>query len=120
GTLYQDIPSQLPGALEHKPDRPPSEPAHVVSLDAASRLRSIVGSSTLQVNSTHHQAVKGVASVFTICAVASDGVVEAVEAPSERFVLGLQWHPEYMAASDPASRAIFEAFVEAARAHARR
>jgi putative glutamine amidotransferase len=120
GTLYQDIASQMPGALQHKPDVPSSQPVHSVSLDGTSRLRSIVGRATLEVNSTHHQSVKDVATPFVVCAVASDGVVEAVEAPGERFVLGVQWHPEYMAGACPASRAIFEAFVEVVRAHIRR
>ncbi|MCH7767925.1 MAG: gamma-glutamyl-gamma-aminobutyrate hydrolase family protein [Nitrospinae bacterium] len=120
GTLYQDISSQLPGAIQHRAESPPSNPAHPVSLDEGSRLQSIVGRSTLQVNSTHHQSVKEVGAAFAVCAVAPDGVVEAVEAPGERFVLGLQWHPEYLAAACPSSRAIFKAFVDAARAHAGR
>lgn len=118
GTLYQDLPSQRPEALQHKPDIPSSQPAHSVSLAEDSRLAEIVGSSTLQVNSTHHQAVKDVAEVFAARALAPDGVVEAVEVPGERFILGIQWHPEYMAPQCPASRAIFEAFVAAAGAHA--
>ncbi len=120
GTLYQDIASQMPDALQHKPDAPSSQPVHSVRLDEASRLRSIVGRSNLEVNSTHHQSVKDVAAPFTVSAVAPDGVIEAVEAPGERFVLGLQWHPEYLAEACPASRAIFEAFVEVVRAQAGR
>ncbi len=76
-----------------------------------------MGSSTLQVNSTHHQAVKEVAEAFSVRAVAPDGVVEAVEAPGERFVLGVQWHPEYMFPECQASRALLEAFVAAAGVH---
>jgi putative glutamine amidotransferase len=120
GTLYQDLPSQRPEALEHKPDIPCSQPAHPVSISEGSRLAAIVGRSDLQVNSTHHQALKDVAEAFEVRAVAPDGVVEAVEAPGGRFVLAVQWHPEYMAPQCPASRAIFEAFVAAAGAHAGR
>lgn len=119
GSLYQDIQSQLPGALEHKPKTPSSKPAHPVEVFPGSRLAGIVRSSTLQVNSTHHQALKRVAEPFAAQAVAPDGVVEAVEVPGERFVLGLQWHPEYLADNCPASRSIFEAFVAACRAHGR-
>lgn len=119
GSLYQDIPTQLPEALEHKPRIPSSKPAHQVEILRGSRLEAIVGSSTLQVNSTHHQALKRVAEGFTVQAVAPDGIVESVEAPGERFVLGFQWHPEYLAENCQASRSIFEAFVAASRAHGR-
>lgn len=118
GTLYQDIESQLPGALQHKAKGPPSHPAHSVRVEEGSLLGKIVGAPTLQVNSTHHQAIKDVARSLKASAVAPDGIVEAVEVPGGRFVLGLQWHPEYMAERCPESRALFEAFVAAAKAHA--
>ncbi len=118
GTLYQDIASQRPEALQHKPDIPSSQPAHAVTIEAGSRLEKIVSTGRLEVNSTHHQAANMVAGPLVVRAAADDGVVEAVEAPGERFILGLQWHPEYLAPKDEASRAIFEAFVAAARAHA--
>jgi putative glutamine amidotransferase len=118
GTLYQDIGSQLPGALQHKPGGLSSEPAHSVSIKEGSRLEGIVGRRNIEVNSTHHQAVKAPGEPFRVVAEAPDGVVEAVEGPAGRFLLGLQWHPEYMAGECQASRSIFEALVEASKAYA--
>lgn len=118
GTLYQDIPSQLPDALQHKPGGSPSKPSHPVSVEEASLLEAILGTRAVEVNSTHHQAVKEAARGFRVTAEAPDGVVEALEGPAGRFCLGVQWHPEYMAGWCRQSRAIFEALVAAARAHA--
>lgn len=68
------------------------------------------------VNSSHHQVAGTVGDGLRVAARSDDGVVEAIESASpEHFVLGVQWHPERTTESDPASRAIFRALVEAAR-----
>jgi putative glutamine amidotransferase len=66
------------------------------------------------VNSRHHQAVKQVATGFKVSATAPDGVIEAIEDPSARFCLGVQWHPENFFRTGE-FRSLFEGFVEEAR-----
>lgn len=67
---------------------------------------------TCPVNSRHHQAVKHVANGFTVSATAPDGVIEAIERPTARFCVGVQWHPENFWRTGE-FRPLFEAFVEA-------
>jgi putative glutamine amidotransferase len=82
---------------------------------SGTRLARIVGADIVQVNSTHHQAVRD-AGPAVVCAVAPDGVIEAIEL-SDRFALGVQWHPELMAGGE--HLALYRALVDAARAPSR-
>jgi putative glutamine amidotransferase len=65
----------------------------------------------LKVNSSHHQAAKRVAPGLVVSAVAPDGIIEALESPRHRFVIGVQWHPEFLYRKDKASRRLFKAFL---------
>jgi putative glutamine amidotransferase len=87
--------------------------AHGIETIGETRLASILGPQA-RVNSFHHQAVDRPAEAFTISAIAPDGVVEAIELPGSRFVVGVQWHPESLISADPSMLALFEAFVAAA------
>jgi putative glutamine amidotransferase len=116
GALYQHIPDQIPGALCHS-GRYPDLPTHPIEVVAGSRLRGILGADRLTVNSAHHQAVRRLGRGFVVSATAPDGVIEAFEAPGDRFLLGVEWHPDLMAEA-PEQRRIFEALVDAARVHA--
>ena len=119
GTLVQDIPSLWPGALVHQPGpaAPRSRPQHAVRVDPSSRLAAILGGgapvSEAQVNSFHHQAAEEIGAGLRVVATSPDGIIEGLEHPGRALVLGVQWHPEEMAPSDPAQMAIFTAFVEA-------
>ena len=119
GTLYQDIESQLPGALEHHRFRgrgyPPNDRAHDVRVEPDSRLAAALGNDTVMTNSRHHQAIRTPAVELTVVAHTSDGLVEGVEIPEARFVAGVQWHPETLVDDDPHMRHLFETFVETAR-----
>lgn len=109
GSLVQDIPSEF--GISHR-DR-----EHPVSLEADSRLAEILGRSSVEVNSSHHQAVKRLGDGLRIVARCPDGVVEATEgADPDRFLVGVQWHPERLVDDRPEQKRIFEAFVEACRA----
>ena len=77
-------------------------------------LWEIVGQAELEGDSSHHQAVSCVGPNLRVSAVATDGVIEAVEGTGEAFVLGVQWHPERLP-DDPVQGRLFEAFVAAAR-----
>ncbi len=112
GTLYQDIKTQLGNVLKHQQDAPAHAPTHRVFIEKDSILFSIVRTEILPVNSFHHQAVKDVAPVLRITARASDGVIEAVESNDDRFVLGVQWHPERMFNRYREHFELFRRFVE--------
>src|SRR5262245_48494447 len=121
GTLVQDIPSQVKGALEHKLPVPPHQSyalAHEVWLDKDTLLARLMrerlsDADSCDVNSRHHQAIKKVATGFEVSATAPDGVIEAVEEPAARFCLAVQWHPENFWRTGE-FRPLFEGFVEAA------
>jgi len=117
GTLYIHIPDQFPTDLKHSnpaPSYPRDHIAHVVTIEPSTRLASILGSDRVSVNSRHHQAVKQPAADVTITAHATDGLIEALEIPSKRFFLGIQWHPENLQ-DHPEHRALFAAFIHSAQ-----
>ncbi len=114
GTLIQHIPDEIDDPLAHEQLNPRDEPGHDVVVREGTLLHRIAGATKLSVNSAHHQAVKDVGDGVLIDAVASDGVIEGIEAPARRFCLGVQWHPEF--SIDPADEKIFDAFIaEASR-----
>jgi putative glutamine amidotransferase len=114
GTLYQDIPRQLPAAINHAPRTDRSVVSHKIQIESGVRLHAIIKRRTLWVNSNHHQAVKEPAPGLVVGAVASDGVVEALEDPRRSFVLGVQWHPEGLWHKDGAAKCLFKALIAAA------
>ena len=91
-----------------------SLPAHAVQVESRSQLASIYGSNALQVNSRHHQAVARLGRGLRAVARAEDGTVEAIEGTERAFVVGVQWHPEDMAACDEKQKRLFDEFVHAA------
>ncbi len=125
GTLVQDIPSQIHGALTHALKVPPNEPytlAHEVWLEKGSLLSNLMrerlSDDACEVNSRHHQAVKTVADGFKVSATAPDGVIEAIEDSATEFCLGVQWHPENFWRTGE-FRSLFEGFLAAAKAASR-
>ena len=117
GTLYQDINAYCsPDSLSHVQPRPYDMPAHMVDIVEGSKLAECVGAPRLGVNSLHHQSVASLGKGLVVNAVSSDdGVIEGIEMPGKRFVMGVQWHPEYMWRVRPHSRKLFGAFVQAAK-----
>lgn len=110
GTNYQDLTTQLPNALGHNQYPTAwSTPTQQISTTADSFIGGVWGATGL-VNSFHHQAVKTVATGLKIAATAADGVVEAVE-DQQRRIIGVQFHPEMMADSNPKAAHLFEKFV---------
>jgi len=114
GTLYQDVGSQVSGAINHGQKADKGVLTHMVRIAPDSRLSAILESEEIWVNSKHHQAVQAAGPGLVISAQANDGVIEAVEHPGKRFVLGVQWHPEGTWQHDPHSRKLFEALIQAA------
>ena len=114
GSLHIDLPSD--GKLCHSMGMyPRNVRTHAVRVTPGSRMEGFMDGQTGQVNSFHHQAIRDVAEGFVVSAMSvPDDVVEAVELPAERFVVGVQWHPEELV-EFPEARNLFEAFVEAAK-----
>ena len=112
GALVQHIPSQIEDPVRHAGSFP-DLPVHPIRIASGTRLASIFDANVATVNSAHHQAPKRVASDWVVSATAPDGVIEAFEAPGDRFLVGVEWHPELM--DDDAHRRLFGALVEAAR-----
>ena len=116
GTLHQRV-QDVPGRLNHRSRRDapdgPYGPAHSVTLTAGGLLTSLAGATEVMVNSLHSQGIDRPAPRLRVEAVAPDGQIEAVSLPEARFVVGVQWHPEYKALGNPFSSALFSAFAEA-------
>ena len=114
GTLHIDLPSD--GKLCHSLSMyPRNVRTHDVKVIPETRMEEIMAGLEGRVNSFHHQAIRDLADCFVISAVsADDGVIEAVEQPGERFVVGVQWHPEELVEFKEA-RELFRSFVDAAR-----
>jgi putative glutamine amidotransferase len=114
GTLHQCI-HELPGRLNHRSrkDSPdgPYGPAHSVALTPGGLLASLLGATEIMVNSLHSQGIDCPAPKLRVEAVAPDGQIEAVSLPAARFVIGVQWHPEYKVLENPFSQALFSAFA---------
>jgi putative glutamine amidotransferase len=119
GTLVQDIPTQIAGALNHSVREPRFAIAHEVWVTKGSVLWTLMqdklDGETCQVNSRHHQSVKRVAPGFEVSATAPDGVIEAFERPGTVFCVGVQWHPENFWRTGE-FRPLFEGFIRAASA----
>jgi putative glutamine amidotransferase len=125
GTLWQDIATELPGALKH--DYWPSTEfgrdylAHPVELAPDSRLRDVLQRGQVQVNSMHHQAIRRLSPRLVATAVAPDGVVEGIEgAADDQFLIGVQWHPEVFAPTDESTRRLFRELIAAGNAYGTR
>jgi putative glutamine amidotransferase len=121
GTLYQDVPTEIPGAVRH--DGVPAggcaagEPLmHPIHVEPGSQLEALLGAVDIEVNSSHHQAVKKLAPGLVATAWGPDGVIEGIEAAriDGQYLVGVQWHPEDLAQTVPAMRLLLESFLEAA------
>jgi len=125
GTLWQDCMALYPGSIKH--DYFPTQGfernhiAHHVEVARGSRLAGAFGASAVAVNSMHHQGVMQLGSGLRVTALAPDGLVEAIEAPSgEGWLVAVQWHPEALVDDDARTARLFHAFTAACDAWRRR
>ena len=117
GTLYQDIPTDLPGSLNHvlssdKEDH--TYISHKINIERDSQLFKIIGEEEVDVNTNHHQAIKKLGENLVVSARSEDGIIEAIEATDYGFMICIQAHPESLHITAPQWKRAFEAFVEAA------
>jgi putative glutamine amidotransferase len=117
GTLVQDLPSQRTDAAAHELDERRGNRVHDVDVEPGSRLGTILGATTLGVNSIHHQAIDRLGASMRVCARAADGVIEGVESIDPRWwMVGVQWHPEELTTTpEPWDRRLLAAFAAACR-----
>ena len=113
GTLYQDLPTEYESSVEHHMTAPYDREAHKVEILPGTALAEILGEGIHSVNSYHHQAIRDLAPGVTLMAVSEDGLSEAVGVPDKKFVMGVQWHPEFSYESNAESRKLVQAFVDA-------
>ena len=124
GTLWQKV-QEVPGFADHRENKEdPLEkqygPAHDVELAPGGELRRIAGVERVPVNSLHAQGVQRLGDGLEVEARAPDGLIEGFRVSgAPGFALAVQWHPEWQVMKNPFSRALFAAFGEAARAHAK-
>jgi putative glutamine amidotransferase len=113
GRLHYHVPLDVPGALDHKPASRAA--THAIALEPGTRLAHLFGVRELLVNTRHHQAVADPGPRLRVAARAADGVIEAVEGAeggAGPFLMGVQWHPETLAADH--RQILYGALVEAA------
>jgi putative glutamine amidotransferase len=116
GTLFQDLPSERPGAVDHRPDGARKVRTHRVRLQRGSRAAEALSGTSVTVNSSHHQAIKDLAPDLVATGWTDDDLVEAAESSvGAPWLLAVQWHPEEMHADGQApDRGLFAALVREA------
>ena len=120
GSLVVDIPSEVPGALNHSRPKQKNEVVHQVKLKSGSLLARTTGTDSLGVNTTHHQAVAKIAKPLRVTAVSIDGIIEGLEwEPTAGHLLpylaAVQFHPERLFARHAGHLEIFRSFTRACR-----
>jgi putative glutamine amidotransferase len=115
GALHGHLPD-LPGLLEHGVPTAGTQTIHEVAVERDSRLFSVTKRSTLSCSSHHHQGVDRLGDGLVVTARSSDDLIEAIELPARdeddlRFLVGVQWHPEDTAETDPSQQALFDALT---------
>lgn len=115
GSLIQDIPSARPDSpIHHSQEEPRPEVTHRVVLETGTRLADILRTTTVSVNSFHHQAIDRAPAGYVVTAHSDDGIIEAIEDPTALFRIGVQWHPEDLQSHQAEAKSLFTKFVEAA------
>ena len=115
GTLWEDIDSMVPGAIEHdtKNGERRNHLSHDVTIQPDSLLAKVMGRTECRVNSIHHQAIRELAPGLQVTALAPDDIIEGAEIPGHPFAVAVQWHPESLISDDPAMLSLFRALVDA-------
>jgi putative glutamine amidotransferase len=112
GTLIQDIESQVEHSLKHEQGKPIRRNSHSLEIKESKIFAGLITTKNIKVNSSHHQSIKKVGNNLVVTSLAKDGVIESIEDTREdRFILGVQWHPELSWKFDDLSKNIFKIFV---------
>ena len=111
GTLYQDLEIEYSSGIDHHMKPPYNRVTHQVTIQKNTPLYNILGKEQIGVNSYHHQAIKKLSPDFQEMAFSEDGLIEGIYMPSHKFIVGVQWHPEFSYDVDENSRKLIRAFV---------
>lgn len=114
GSLIQDLPTETTSTIDHRPYAPRGEFVHEIEIEPGTKLADLLGTTTLGVNSIHHQACEVPGAKLRVAARAPDGTIEAIELPGKRFALGVQWHPEALT-HHPEHLRVYKGLVDTAR-----
>lgn len=117
GTLYQDIPTQLDvkNTVNHKQNPPYSNLVHHIHIERDNLFHRIIQTDVIKVNSYHHQGIKTISDQLTAVAKAEDGLIESVVMQNKKFILAVQWHPEFSYEVDGYSKKLFLEFVNSCK-----
>lgn len=116
GSLYQDINVQVPGVLGHQPKGISNDEFyHSINIKKDTRLYNIFETEKIFVNSLHHQSIKELGKGLIISALSEDGIIEAIESTDDRFLMGVQFHPEDFVKRYPEFLNIFKELIQAAK-----
>jgi putative glutamine amidotransferase len=112
GTLIQDIESQISNSIKHEQGQPLARNSHTLVVEEKSLISTLSEVEKPVVNSHHHQAINKLGRNLRATSWTKDGVIESIEdTQDERFILGVQWHPELSWKTDKLSKNIFETFI---------
>lgn len=115
GTLYQDLPSEYTSKIDHHMKAPYDQVQHKVDLPEDSLLQQLLQRDEMGVNSYHHQGIKDLGAGLEVTAISTDGLIEGISLPDAKFVLGVQWHPEFFNAVTVENQALMAAFLAACK-----
>ncbi len=116
GHVMQDIGGKA--TIKHSQDAGRGVATHTVDIEAESTLHKIYGSTTIAVNSFHHQAVDNTGRRFHATAHSADGIIEAMESSEHKPIMGVQWHPECMTDGRPLFEWLVSEAAQTRKAHA--
>jgi len=114
GTIFQDLSCAPFETLRHSDPKEVKNRFHKVKILKGTILSAIIGSSSIEVYSSHHQIIDKIGKRLLASAYSPDGVIEGLEGPEYRFLVTVQWHPE-MISRRAHSKKLFKAFVKASR-----
>ncbi len=112
--MTADIRKSIDTKIDHLNEKPAEEYAHIVDVSSGSLLKKIVNKQQFDVNTAHCEAIVKVSDIVKISAAAADGIVEAIELPGKKFIIGVQWHPEFFNNETDPNFALFKALVKEA------
>ena len=113
GTLCQDIPSEHPDAIRHTSDSVVNPTLHEIDIPDNSPLLKLSGAPRVKINSFHHQCTDKLGRGLKLLATSTDGIPEGVYLDGERYLVGVQWHPERAYQTSDVDANIFRSFIEA-------
>lgn len=112
GTLYQDLPTEYSSEIKHTMIKPYNRGIHSVDILKNTLLYKIIEVDKLSVNSYHHQAIKDLAPSLVANAISEDGLIEAISMPDKKFVMAVQWHPEFLWKDSKENNLIIAEFIK--------